>query len=230
MGNRAIFLLLGLLAASAALSQAGQALIILLLVTFLGRLLANRVLHEIFSSRSRELLVVTIIVIAVGMAWLTYAMGFSPALGAFLGGLIIGGSAFKYQALSEITPFRYCFNSLFFVSIGMLLNFEFIAQHFALLLLVILLIPTLKMLITTGAVMLIRIPLRIALVVGISLAGIGEFSFLLAYAGLKEGAISPFLYELIVSFAVISMMVTPVMVRPAPRVADAFMLLPGGAR
>ncbi len=169
---------------------------------------------------------VTIIVIALGMAWLTYKLGFSPALGAFLGGIIIGGTEFKYQALSEIGPFRYCFNSIFFVSIGMLFNFEFLADYYGLVLLFVILIPTLKMLVTVVATKITRIPLRVSLVVGISLAQIGEFSFLLAYTGQKLGAISPFLYELIVATAVISMLMTPVMVTQAPRLAHWLVNLP----
>lgn len=208
------------------LREAGQSFVVIVVVAILGRLLAAKILHQIFRSRSRELFVVTIIVIALGMAWFTHILGFSPALGAFLGGMIIGGSEFKYQALSEISPFRFCFNSLFFVSIGMLFNFEFAWEHFALVSLFILLIPSLKMFVTVLGTLAVGIPLRIALVVGISLAEIGEFSFLLAYAGQKTGAITPFLYELVVTAAVFSMLMTPLMVLQAPRLANWLVRLP----
>ena len=82
------------------------------------------------------------------------------------------------------------------------------------------------MLVTVVATKITRIPLRVSLVVGISLAQIGEFSFLLAYTGQKLGAISPFLYELIVATAVISMLMTPVMVTQAPRLAHWLVNLP----
>ncbi len=209
------------------LSEAGQALFVILLIAILGRILAQKILHVIFRSRSRELFIVTIVVIALGMAWLTHMLGLSPALGAFLGGLMIGGTEYKYQAHTEISSFRYCFNSIFFVSIGMLLNFEFVIDHFGLVLLFAIMIPVIKLVITTLSTWVVGIPLRLSIVVGISLAQIGEFSFLLAYTGQKVGAISPVFYELIVATAVISMIITPVLVNQAPHVADWLIHLPG---
>jgi CPA2 family monovalent cation:H+ antiporter-2 len=140
---------------------------------------------------------------------------------------MIGGTEFKYQTLSEISPFRYCFNSIFFVSIGMMLQLEFLVDNLYLVLLLAVLVPFLKMIVTTVVVALVRIPLRLAMVVGISLAQIGEFSFLLAYTGQKFGAINPFFSELIVTTAVICMIITPFMVRYAPNIADKVIHLPG---
>ncbi len=209
------------------LKDAGQSLILIIIVTIFGRLLAKRILYQIFRARSRELLVITIMAVALGMAWLTYRLGFSPALGAFLGGLMLGGTEFKYQALSEISPFRYCFNSIFFVSIGMLFNFNFVLSYWELVLIFALLIPILKASVATLAAILIRVPIRLALVVGICLAQIGEFSFLLAYSGQKVGVITPFFYQLIVVSAVISMVMTPFLVKHAPMIADRLIRLPG---
>jgi len=132
---------------------------------------------------------------------------------------------YKYQALSDISPFRYCFNSIFFVSIGMLLNFTFITEHFAIVFLLILLIPLLKTLITAGVVRLSGFSTSVAMVVGISLGQIGEFSFLLAYLGQRAGVIEPFFYQLVVAVAVVSMLMTPLMITQAPHLSEIFLKL-----
>lgn len=208
------------------LTDSTKAIFLIALVFLFTRFIADRLLRLISRTGSRELFVITVIVIALGMAWLTNWMELSFALGAFLGGLMIGGTAYKYQALSEISPFRHSFNSLFFVSIGMLLNFRFIGEHFLIVSLFILLIPLLKTVVTTFAVCLTGIPLRLALVTGLSLGQIGEFSFLLAYLGQKAGLIEPFFFQLIIAVAVILMMITPTMVCQAPRIADRISRLP----
>lgn len=200
--------------------EAGQPILILAGVFVVGRFLASRILRQITRGRSRELFVITVSAIGLGMAWLTFQLGLSFALGAFLGGVMVGATDFKYQALSDISPFRYCFNSIFFVSIGMLLNFGFLREHAVLVLIFLLLIPTLKLLVTTTAARLAGFSLRIALVVGLSLGQIGEFSFLLAYIGQRTGVIQPFFYQLIVAVAVVAMLATPLMVTQAPRLGD----------
>lgn len=195
-------------------------------VTLAIKFLAAPLFALLSRSKSRELFLIAVIALALGMAWLTNALGISFALGAFLGGVIVGSTEYQYQALSEIRPFHICFNSLFFVSIGMLVNFGFIAEHWAVILLLIILIPLLKFLITSFSVAITRIPLRLALLVGMVLAQIGEFSFLLSYVGLKSGAISPFLYQLIIAIAVVAMLITPLIVQYAPRLAEAMASAP----
>lgn len=207
--------------------QSLKALFLLIGVTLATRYLVEPLLLLITRSKSRELFLITVISLALGMSWLTNALGLSFALGAFLGGIMVGSTEYQYQALSEINPFRFCFNSLFFVSIGMLMNFGFIAEHWTLILLLIVLIPFLKFLITSFSVWVTGIPLRLALFVGIVLAQIGEFSFLLSYVGLRTGAVSPFLYQLIISIAVVAMLITPLMIQWGPRLAEMIAEWPG---
>ena len=208
------------------IEEGGKALLLIVSVSFFVRFFADRVLRQILKARSRELFVITVISIALGMSWLTYQMGLSFALGAFLGGLMIGATGFKYQALSEISPLRHSFNSLFFVSIGMLLNFSFIAEHYLLVLILVILIPLMKVAITSLALYCVRFPLRVAVVTGISLGQIGEFSFLLVYTGQKMGMISPFFYNLIVAVAVVSMLMTPLMVAQSFHLCELFFKIP----
>lgn len=183
-------------------------------LTFVAiRYLAGGILRTISKTRSRELFLITVIVFALGMAWITHQMTLSFALGAFLGGLMVGSTDFQGEALAEVSPFRYCFNSLFFVSIGMLLDFEFLRLHLATIGLLVVLIPTLKWAITTGSLLLLRAPLRISANVGILLGQIGEFSFLLATLGRTANVIDFTLYQYIVATAVATMFATPLMVK-----------------
>ncbi len=208
------------------LIQIAKAFLLIASVALVAKYLSEPLLRLISRSRSRELFVVTVMSIALGMAWLTNELGLSFALGAFLGGIMVGATEFQYQALSEIKPFQFAFNSLFFVSIGMLVNFKFIGENYLMVLLLILLIPSLKFLITSLSVFVSGLPLRLAFLVGISLGQIGEFSFLLAYMGRKAGAITPYLYQLIIAIAVVAMMITPALLIKAPKIADWLGSLP----
>jgi CPA2 family monovalent cation:H+ antiporter-2 len=207
--------------------QSLKALILITAVGLFTRFLAEPLLHLISRSKGRELFLILVISLALGMSWFTHALGLSYALGAFLGGIMVGSTEYQYQALSEINPFRICFNSLFFVSIGMLVNFEFLAEQWLIILLLIFLIPCLKFIIASFSVWVTGIPLRLALFVGIVLSQIGEFSFLLSYMGLRTGAISPLLYQLIISIAVVLMLITPLMIQWGPRLAEAIAQWPG---
>lgn len=206
--------------------EAGKVLLLILFAIVFTRSLANWVFRIILSSRSREVFIITVISLALGLSWLTQQMGLTFAIGAFLGGVIIGATDYKHQALSEIQPFRYAFNSLFFVSIGMLVDFQFIQDNYLLVLLLVVMIPLLKTLITTIVMSGIGISLRIAVVTGIYLGQIGEFSFLLAYIGNAAGVIEPFFYNLIITTAAIAMLMTPLMMAKAPGLAKEIIKWP----
>ena len=105
----------------------GVAIVALVLVC--AQWAVPKILYHVATTRSRELFVLTILVICFAVAWLTLSVGLSLALGAFLAGLIISESEYSYQALSNVLPFRDVFTSLFFVSIGMLLDTAFVIDH-----------------------------------------------------------------------------------------------------
>lgn len=205
----------------------GRVLLLFGLTALFSRYLSARILKAVSRTMSRELFLITVICFALGMAWTTNQMGLSFALGAFLGGLMIGSTDYRTEAVSEIVPFRYCFNSLFFVSIGMLINFPFVRLHLTTVLLLILLVPLLKVVITTGALVLSRAPLRVSLNVGISLGQIGEFSFLLASLGKAARAIDGVVYQHIIAVASVTMLATPLFIRWSIPLAEAIARLPG---
>ena len=102
---------------------------IITLVILLARYVVPNVLNLVVKTKSRELFILTVVVMCLGTAWMTSSVGLSLALGAFFAGLIISESDYSHQATANILPFREIFISFFFVSIGMLLNLNFFFEH-----------------------------------------------------------------------------------------------------
>ena len=107
----------------------GKAALIIIIVLLSSRWIVPALLHQVVRTRSRELFLTTIILLCLGIALLTSRFGLSLALGAFLAGLIISESEYSHQAISDILPFKDSFMGLFFVSIGMLMNTEFLVAN-----------------------------------------------------------------------------------------------------
>ena len=192
---------------------------IIFLVVFGARWLVPNILHQIVHTRSRELFVITIILLCLGTALFTSWLGLSLALGAFLAGLIISESEYAYQAFSDILPFKDSFNGLFFISIGMLMNLTFLQQNILLILIGVAIILLIKTFTGFLSIHLIGHPLRISLQTGIHLAQIGEFSFVLAMAGKSSGLISDNHYQLFLSASVITMILTPFLLQASPTIS-----------
>ncbi len=184
------------------------------------------VLERVVATRSRELFLTLVVVLCLGTAWLTSLAGLSLALGAFLAGLAISESEYGHQALAESIPFRNAFGSLFFVSIGMLLDVGFVAANAAAVLLVTLLVIVLKALAAGVPALLIGYPPRVAAWSGLALAQIGEFAFVLSHAGLQLKLLSAEQYQLFLACSVLSMMATPGLVRVGDVVAARLAALP----
>ncbi len=159
--------------------------------------------------RTRELFLLTVIVLCLGAALGTTILGLSVVFGAFIIGLVLRESRFANQALAEITPLRDIFATLFFVSLGMLLDMRFVIDHWPQILTAVGLVIVIKIALATGIVRLFRYDLRIALLSGFGLFQIGEFSFILAQTGIEKGIVSSDFYSLIVASAIITMLLTP---------------------
>lgn len=191
---------------------------IIFVVIFGARWLVPYILHQIVHTRSRELFIITIILLCLGTALFTSWLGLSLALGAFLAGLIISESEYVYQAISDILPFKDSFNGLFFVSIGMLMNLRFLGEHMLLILPGVAILVGLKIFTGFFSVHLIGHPVRISLQTGIYLAQIGEFSFALALVGKSAGLITESHYQLFLSISVITMILNPFLIHASPTV------------
>ncbi|HYM36830.1 MAG TPA: cation:proton antiporter [Nitrospiraceae bacterium] len=178
-----------------------------------------QLLEQIVRSRSRELFLLTIIVLCLGIAWLTSLSGLSLALGAFIAGLVISESEYSHQAMAEVLPFRDSFNSLFFVSIGMLMDARVLASHPVVVVALIVAVLAGKFVMGAIPVMASGYPLRAGILAGISLAQVGEFSFVLAQQGEHTGLLVGQSYQIFLAVSVLTMVITPLLMQGAPHLA-----------
>lgn len=199
----------------------GKAVAVVVGVLVLARRVVPFVLHHVAATRRRELFLLSVLLIAIAVASATSAMGLSLALGAFLAGVVVADTDFVHQASSDVAPFRDALASLFFVSIGMLLDPAVIgdAPLTVLGLCVVLLVG--KALLATLAGLGMRFPPRVAVVAGVSLAQVGEFSFVLLQEGQDLGIVAPDVGRMFVAASVLTMIVTPLMVAASPRIGAA---------
>lgn len=177
-----------------------------------ARWLMPRVVNAVIRSGVRELYVMMAVAVCLGSALLTQRLGLSPALGAFLAGLLVSESEYSHQVVSEIVPFRDLFSSLFFISIGMLLEPAFVLGNLTSVGGWLLLTVALKAIVAGAIVRLMGFPTRVAAIVGISLAQVGEFSFVLASVGIRNGLLSAAQSREFFAVAVLTLVVTPFLV------------------
>jgi CPA2 family monovalent cation:H+ antiporter-2 len=187
----------------------GKAILCIGITILSGLWLLPWLMGRIGGVRSRELFLLTVLVLCLGTALGTQILGLSMVFGAFLVGLVLRESRFAHQALAEVTPFRDIFASLFFVSLGMLLPPDFVLSNWQSILLMVSVIIGVKLLVTFGIVRLFGYSNRIAFLASAGLFQIGEFSFILAQGGISMGTISAQSYSLILTSAIITMLLTP---------------------
>ncbi len=173
-------------------------------------------LREIARTRSRELFLLSVVVICFAVAFGTSSLGLSLALGAFLAGLTISGSPYSHQATSLIIPFRELFTSFFFVSVGMLLELDFFVHHVLEVLGLTLLVMLVKFGLITAVVRLLGYPLKVALNTGFALFQVGEFAFILSKTGQDYALIGGVEYQYFLNVSVFTMALTPFAIMAAP--------------
>jgi CPA2 family monovalent cation:H+ antiporter-2 len=205
------------------LLEAGVALA---LVAFLGTRLVPWVLYRVARTQSRELFLLTIVTIALGTAAAGHYAGLSLALGAFLAGLVISESEFDVQVIAEIIPLRDLFATLFFVSLGMLIQPDVVLDNPLALAIAVSLLVGGKAIIASIGFLVARINPLVAVSAGFLAAQIGEFSFVLAGSGLESGIIDSSQYALVIAIALISILLSPGVSSAAPAVGDLVARLP----
>jgi K+:H+ antiporter len=174
-------------------------------------------LDRVAATRSRELFTLTVLVIALGIAVGSAAVfGVSMALGAFLAGMVVGRSDYSLRAATEALPMRDAFAVLFFVSVGMLLDPRAVLHSPALVACALVVVLLGKPLAAIAVVLLMRYPARVALSVGVALAQIGEFSFILAALAQQLGLLPAEAMNTIVATAIVSIILNPLLFRLLP--------------
>jgi CPA2 family monovalent cation:H+ antiporter-2 len=185
-------------------------------VLLVGRFLVPRILHEVVRLRNRELFLMTIVLACLGTAAITAQAGLSLALGAFLAGLMLSESEYGHQAFTEVLPFRDTLSSLFFVSVGMLLDIRFLAEHAMLVAATVVAIMIGKAAVMAVPAMITGFPARTSLLAGAALAQVGEFSFVLGSRGADAGLLGRDDYQTFLAAAVITMATTPLVTAALP--------------
>ncbi|HHO48368.1 MAG TPA: portal protein [Desulfobacteraceae bacterium] len=183
--------------------------IFLLSMFFLGTRILPWLLGYIAQWNSRELFILTNMALGLGIGYATYLFGLSFAFGAFIAGMVLSESDYGHQALSDIIPLRDIFGLLFFTSVGMLLDINFLLNSWRTVVVLLLLVALSKGIIFSSLAWLFRYRNIVPLALGLGLFQVGEFSFVLARVGLETNSIDTQLYSLVLATSVISMVLTP---------------------
>lgn len=186
-----------------------KSVVFLVLMLYVGRKLLPWLLAHVAQWNSRELFILSITAIGLGVGYATYLFGLSFAFGAFVAGMVLSESDYGHQALSDIIPLRDIFGLLFFTSVGMLLDPVFLFENWGKILSLVLIIAAFKGSIFSILSALFGYLNIVPIAVGLGLFQVGEFAFVLARVGLEAQAIDSNMYSLILSVSVLSMLLTP---------------------
>ncbi len=190
-----------------------KAAAMLLFLFTIGKWLINPWFNVVAGQRSRELFVMNVLMVTLLLAFATKSAGLSYALGAFIAGMLISETKFRYQVESDIAPFRDILLGLFFISVGMLLNLQQIAANLGVVLLILLAFVLLKAAIVSLVIRLMQYEAGVAIRTGLILAQAGEFSFVILALGVEQHLVSGPALQLVLAAALLSMVLAPFMIQ-----------------
>ncbi len=199
----------------------GIAVAAIAIIIFAARTVVPYLLYHIVRLRSPEVFIISVVLLSLGTSWLTSQAGLSLALGAFIAGIVLSESEYSHQIVADILPFRDVFNSLFFISMGMLLSLSALAADALTVLAWVGALTLGKALLVLAVVRLLGYSLRVSTMTALGLAQVGEFSFILAKAGLPQGLLSEMDYQQFLAASILSMIATPFLIKVAPRIGYA---------
>jgi CPA2 family monovalent cation:H+ antiporter-2 len=185
----------------------------LLFLFTIGKWLINPWFNVVAGQRSRELFVMNVLMVTLLLAFATKSAGLSYALGAFIAGMLISETKFRYQVESDIAPFRDILLGLFFISVGMLLNLQQIAANLGVVLLILLAFVLLKAAIVSLVIRIMQYEAGVAIRTGLILAQAGEFSFVILALGVEQHLVSGPALQLVLAAALLSMVLAPFMIQ-----------------
>lgn len=191
-----------------------------------NRWLVPSILHAVALTKNQELFIMTVMLMCFGVALLTYMLGMSLAFGAFLAGLMLSDSEYSHNTFGNFIPFKDIFVSFFFVSIGMLLNLQFVANNLLLVTGSVFLVLILKVIIASGVGFLLGHTFRGIIIIGFALGQVGEFSFILGQAGFEYGILDTTQYQLFLAITVITMAAMPLLMKASIPLANWLLKFP----
>ena len=198
-----------------------QALLVTAAALFAARFVVPRGFHLVTRTGRRDVFLLAVVLACAAIAWSVSLVGLPLALGAFLAGVVLADSEYGHQALADVLPLRDLLTSLFFVSVGMLLDLEVLAREPLAVAGIAGALLAGKFGLVVLAVLVMRLPLRVAVLSGLALAQVGEFGFVLAEMGGKLGLLSARESALFLDASVLTMLVTPLALRVGPHLAES---------
>jgi len=204
-----------------------MAIVALAAIVWTARKLLPWLLHQVALVKNHEIFILFVVLISLGIAWLTSEAGLSLALGALVAGLVVSESEQSHQIVADIMPLRDCFSGIFFISIGMLLNLDLLVQDLTIALAELILMVAIKSLVIFAVVWRLYGSLRLAVLLALGLAQIGEFSFILAKAGVDHKLISANDSQVFLAASILSMIATPFLLMSVNRLAHGAQSLAG---
>lgn len=199
------------------IAKLGFSLLGLIVIVAAAWFLIPIMLKHIVRLKSPEVLLLLVVLLCLGISFVTAQFGLSLALGAFIAGMVLADTDYSHQVTADILPFRDVFNSIFFVSIGMLLSLSALFENLFTVILWVSFLVIGKSLIVWIVIQLLGFPQRVAAMTALGLAQIGEFSFVLAKAGRMVDLLPDSDYQSFLAASIISMIITPFMIAAAPR-------------
>ncbi len=199
----------------AALLKAGAVLAVILI---LGQRIMRPLFHVIAAQKSSELFVLAVLFVTLGLAWATDVSGLSLALGAFLAGMLISETEYRYQVDDYIKPFRDVLLGLFFITIGMQLNMREVLDHWGTVLLVLAALITLKFLVIVLLARVMKNDRAVALRCALALAPAGEFGFVLLSLAGRHNALGEATMQVVLAAMLISMLLSPLILAHSERI------------
>jgi CPA2 family monovalent cation:H+ antiporter-2 len=194
--------------------------LIILVFILSAKFLIPWIFYHVGRTGNKELFLVSVVFICLSTALFTSSIGLSLALGAFLAGIVISGSQYSQQAMGNIVPLRDMFMSFFFVSVGMLLNIGYLFDHLPILILASFALIFIKSIAGVTITFLLGYPLRTAMLTGLALSQVGEFSFVLSRLGVEYSLLTEETYQAFLAVSIITMGVTPFLINASYKPAD----------
>ncbi|MCA1856139.1 monovalent cation:proton antiporter-2 (CPA2) family protein [Massilia oculi] len=195
-----------------------KAAAVLALLLFFGQKLMRKWFTVVVKRRSQELFMLNLLLVTLGLAWITEQAGLSLALGAFVAGMLISETQYKHQVEEDIKPFRDVLLGLFFITVGMLLNVGLVLQHWWVVLALVIFPVLLKFAIIALLAKAFGSSDGVAMRTGLALAQAGEFGFVLLNLAMGSNLVDPFLIQLVLASMVLSMLLAPFMIDNMDRI------------
>ncbi|MBQ8017342.1 MAG: cation:proton antiporter [Methanobrevibacter sp.] len=179
-------------------------------------------LRDAARTKNRDLFLLLTLFICMGTTFATSLIGIGPELGAFLAGLLISNTEYSHQTLGYIQPFQDVFMSLFFISIGLMVNLHLFLTNIGIILVLTAVILIINFTATLITGMVLKLPTKISISIAILLSQIGEFSFVLAKEGMNYGLMTNQFFSIFLGVSILTMSLTPFLEKATPKIVRLF--------